>query len=187
MSPQLAAVSETIDSTITALQNASATSQTFAVTLQTTAPALTQVASSITSIQPQLASIGANLSSFSILGSQPLAGAGALFTEVAGTLSALGSQLEAASMSLDANQVSLLSTSQSLDALAQSLVRAKAQLTSGEIEQSISDLIKVFLVALVTIVVFFAVPAIGALVLGVWLLRKVPATARVPGAAPGEG
>jgi hypothetical protein len=175
VSPQLETVSETIDSTIAALENASMTSLTFATTLETTAPALGQAASTVTSIQPQLAAVGSSLGAFSILGAQPLAQAGALFSGVAGTLSQLGSNLEVVSASLSANQASLVATSASLDRLAESLAKSKDQLASGEIEQSLADLIQVFLIALVVIVLFLAVPAVTALLFGLRLLRTSPA------------
>ena len=175
VTPQLTTISQTMDSTITALDNASTTSRTFAVTLQRTAPALGQVASSIESIEPQLASVGASLSSFNILGQQPLAQAGALFTQVAGVLATLGPQLQATASALSDNQAALLATAVSLDDLSASLTKAKSPLASGAVEQSIGELITIFMVALILIVVVLAVPAVAVLIFGMWLLRQVPA------------
>jgi hypothetical protein len=130
VSPQLETVSETIDSTIAALGNASRTSLTFATTLETTTPALGEAASTVQSIQPQLAAIGSSLGAFSILGATPLAQAGGLFKRVAGDLAELGSNLEAVSGSGRQPGV-LVATSASLDRLAESLAKSKAQLASG--------------------------------------------------------
>ncbi len=173
VTPQLATLSETVDSTIAALDQASATSQSFGATLTTTGPALDSVASSIATIQPTLAAAGSSLSGIDIFGRKPFEAVGTLFTQVADQIATLGPRLTAVSSSLGANQSALASTAQSLDALSASLQKAKETLASGIIEQSISDLIRTTLVALILLVLFFALPGLGALVLGLWLLRRV--------------
>lgn len=187
ITPQLATLSETIDSTIAALDQASATSRTFAATLATTGPALDSVASSISTVQPTLAAAGASLSGIDVLGRRPFEQVGSLLTRVSTELASLGPQLGTVSAGLRDNGAALASTAASLDALGESLQKAKATLASGVIEQSISDVIWTFLVSMVLIVVFFAVPAAAALVLGVWLLRRVVPGIGGPGTVIADG
>jgi phage-related tail protein len=164
ITPQLTTISETIDSTIAALDQASTTSQTFGATLTATAPALDSVASSIDTIQPTLAAAGSSLSGVSILGQRPFEQVGTLFTQVSNELAGLSPQLKAVSASLGANQASLAAMGESLDTLARSLEKAKVTL---------SDVIWTFLLAMLLLVAFFAVPAVAALAIGLWLLRRV--------------
>jgi hypothetical protein len=117
--------------------------------------------------------MGTALQSLSILGSQPLADAGTQFVALSTDLQDLGPQLRGLSAGLTPNAGTLRESSASFTRLATELRAARDTLSGGSVQGSVVGVLGAALLLIVALIAWVLLPAIGAIVLAVWLLRRV--------------
>jgi methyl-accepting chemotaxis protein len=169
----IAQLTATIDRTSTAIEDAGATAGSFATTLDDASLAVAQAATIIRDVQPQLESLETQFRSISILGNQPLSRAADLVGNIKTQLDGFDERLDGIATSLGQNRDSLVKNADSLDALGASMGRLSDRLKSGVIQESLSDLQTVVEVLILVFVVWTAVPAVGAIILGWWLRSEL--------------
>ena len=170
---EVAQLTAMLDRTADTLHDAGTSAITFAVTLERTPPSVRQTAATIRNLRPNLQSIEAQLSSINILGSAPLAGAARLFGEMASDLQGLDTRLDLIADDLGTDRDALLANARSLtDAGDQAAILAD-RVRSGFIQGGLEDLRAVLVLTILVFVGWTAVPAVGALLLGVWLRRTL--------------
>jgi hypothetical protein len=169
---QIDSVATTLEKSGTALTDAGATASSFSTTLTQTSTALDQAADSVTSIQPKLADLETQFRSVDILGNQPLGKAADVISGIRTSLDGLDTKLHTISGSLSDNQTKLEANGASLTSLGSQLTILARDLRAGA-GQSVDDIRAVIIIVLLVLVSWTAVPAIGALALGMWLRRTV--------------
>jgi hypothetical protein len=85
----------------------------------------------------------------------------------------LDSRLFAIADSLEGNRDALAANATSLGRVADSTAAMAERLRSGVVEDSLADVQAVLMVLLVLMVAWTAVPAVGALLVGVWIRREL--------------
>jgi hypothetical protein len=178
-STQVESIIATLDRTATALGDAGDTAVSFSVTLERTPPAVRQAADTVGNLQDDLLTIQSQLAGISILGTQPLGRVAAVFGSIAGDIEGLDTRLTSIADSLDDNKDALLANADSLRALGTQLSAVADDLRTGIIEDSLADVQLILTVLFVLLVAWTAVPAAGALWIGWWLRRELPATGGV--------
>jgi hypothetical protein len=173
-------LSRTLDRTSAVLEKAATTAQGFGATVDGTTGALETVGRDIDSIVPRLQSIADQTSSLSILGTQPLAAAGGLFRDIATQLTDVRTQLTTMSARLTTNRAALDANATSLTDLATETRTLSDRLGGDSLVGAVDDLRVVLVILLGIGALGAAVPAVGALLLGIWILRE---TAEVPAGA----
>ena len=163
----------TLDRTADTLHDAGTSASVFAVTIERTPPSVRQAAEIIRSLRPNLEAIEAQLSSISILGNQPLAGPARLFGEMASDLQGLETRLELIAADLDTDRDALLRNAGSLNDLGDRTAVLAERVRTGFIQRGLDDLRIVLALTILVFVGWTAVPAIGALALGLWLRRTL--------------
>jgi hypothetical protein len=159
----------TLDRTADTLHAASTSAVTFAVTIERTPSSVRQAAQTIRNLRPNLQAIESQLSSISILGSQPLAGPARLFGQMATDLQGLDTRLDLIADDLGTDRDALLRNADSLEALANRTEIMAQRVRTGFIQGGLDDLRVVLVLTILVFVGWTAVPAVGALVLGLWL------------------
>jgi hypothetical protein len=154
-----------------ALHDASNTATTFSSTLDQGATAMPAVSQEIAAVRTDLTALQDQLRSVSIFGATPLSTAAEAVGQIAVSLEGLDTQLRLAGVALKANGDALASNSTSLGRLGDNAAALATRLRSGVIEDSFGDVQAVMVVVLLAFTALSVVPAIGALVLGVWLRR----------------
>jgi hypothetical protein len=165
----------TLDRTAQALHDASATAATFNTTLDRTQTAVAAAAGTIVSVRTNLENLEGVLRSVSILGASPLGGAANAVGGVASSIEGLDSKLTAIADGLATSRDSLTANADSLGALGDSIATTAERLRSGVVEDSLADVHVAIVLMLFVLTAWAAVPAIGALALGVWLRRQLEA------------
>lgn len=165
----------TLDRTAQALHDASATAATFNTTLDRTQTAVAAAAATIVSVRTNLQNLESVLRSVSILGASPLGGAANAVGGIAGSIEGLDSKLTAIADGLATSRDSLAANADSLGALSDSIAATSERLGSGVVEDSLADVHVAIVLMLFVLTAWAALPAIGALVLGVWLQRQLEA------------
>lgn len=174
-------ISRTLDRTGDVLEKAASTARGFGATIDGTAGALTVVAGDIDSIVPRLDSIADQTAALNILGSQPLADASGLFREISTQLRDVRGQLATVSTSLSTNRGALETNADSLADLAAETRQLSLRLDGATLAGAIEDLRVLLVIVLGIGALGAAVPAVGALLVGLWLRREVGALAGAPG------
>lgn len=154
-----------------ALTDAGATARSFAVTVERTGPSVEQAASTIRQIEPRLRDLQNQANAVSILGTRPLGSLGDSFGAIATEMSGLDVRLDAIADELTLNKGALLANADSLTALGGELGTLGERLGEGSVGELLGDARFLLTLALALLVVWAAVPAVGALVLGLWLRR----------------
>jgi ABC-type transporter Mla subunit MlaD len=167
----------TMDRTATALRDAATSAETFGTTLDRTEEAVSAAATTIISVRTNLETLESVLRTVNILGLSPLGPAADAVGGIAGAIQGLDSRLTAIADSLATNRDSLAANASSLDALGDSTAAMAERLRSGVVEDSLADVHLAILILLLVLTVWTAVPAVGALVLGIWLRRELVAAA----------
>ncbi len=166
-------ISETLVRTADVIDRAATTSDDFGLTIDRTTAALGTVGTDIRDIVPRLQAIQAQAGAINILGSQPLAPLATLFGEIAGQLGDVQTQLDAVSASLATNRASLSATAGSLTKLAGQLRILSNQLGRDAVANALDDARWLFVAVLGVAALGAAMPAIGALALGLWMRREL--------------
>ena len=173
----VAQLATTLDRTADALHDASTTADTFSVTLDRTEEAVSAAANTIISVRTNLETLENVLRTVSFLGISPLGPAGDAVGGIANSIEGLDSRLTAIADGLAANEGALATNATSLGLLGDSLDETAERLRSGVVEESLADVQVILGLMLVVLMVWTAVPAIGALAFGLWLRRELePAT-----------
>lgn len=170
---EAAQLATTLDRTADTLHDAGSSAVSFAVTLERTPPSVRQAAVTIRNLRPNLQAIEAQLSTISILGTEPLAGPARLFGEMATDLQGLDTRLDLIAGDLETDRDALLANSRSLTAAGDQAAALAERVRSGFIQGGLDDLRAVLVVTVLVFVGWTGVPAVGALLLGIWLRRTL--------------
>ena len=170
---EVAQLATTLDRTADTLHDAGSSAVSFAVTLERTPPSVRQAAVTIRNLRPNLQAIEAQLSTISILGTEPLAGPARLFGEMATDLQGLDTRLDLIAGDLETDRDALLANSRSLTEAGDQAAVLAERVRSGFIQGGLDDLRAVLVVTVLVFVGWTAVPAVGALMLGIWLRRTL--------------
>ena len=170
---EVAQLADAVESSATALKDAGASASSFTTTLERTPPSVRQAAVTIRNLRPSLRDLETQLSAVNILGSQPFGRAAALFGTMATDLEGLDTRLDVIATELEGNRDALVANARSLDALGTRLAAQADRLRSGTVADGLDDVRVMLLVALVAFIAWTAVPAVGALALGLWLRREL--------------
>ena len=171
----LGGISRTLDRTSAVLEKAATTAGGFSATVDETTAALGTVGGDIDSIVPRLQSIADQTATISVLGAQPLAPIAGLFRDIATQLSDVRTQLTTMSARLTTNRAALDANATSLTDLATETRTLSDRLGGDALTGAIDDLRIVLVIVLGIGALGAAVPAVGALLLGIWILRETPA------------
>lgn len=170
---EVGGVADVLDQTAEVLDRASTTAAGFGGTIDRSTTALSTAAADLRGIVPRLRDIEGRANAINILGSQPLAPLAGLFGEIAGQLGDLDVQLDGIATNLGGNRAALDANAASLAQLAVR-TRTLADRLGGDDLPSAFDDVRWLLAAMLGIgALGAAVPAVGALVGGIWLRRSV--------------
>jgi len=167
----------TMDRTAKALHDASTTAQSFTGTVEQSGLAVSSAADTITEVRSGLSSLEAQLRAVNILGAQPLSATADAVGRIDASLEGLDTRLDAIATGLSTNRDALASNATSLGQLGDSVEDMATRLDSGVIEDSLGDIQTVIVVVLLVFTAWSLVPAIGALVGGLWLRRELERSA----------
>ena len=169
----LSGLSSTLERTATVLDDATATARGFGTTIDGTTTALAGAATDIREIVPRLRDVEAQANALNILGTQPLAPIGGLFGQIAGQLADLDAQLDTVATGLSGNRGALATNATSLAALATETRLLGDRLGEASLGDVVGDA-RLLLVAMLGVgTLGSAVPGVGALLIGMWLLRSL--------------
>ena len=163
----------TVEDTATVLKDAGSTALSFANTLERTPPTVRQAAATVEGMRQTLLTIQSQLGQFQILGSRPLGNVADQFGRIASDLEGLDTRLDLIATDLEDNRDKLLENARSLTALGERLDTVADDLASGFIQDSLDDVRTLLTVLIVVLVLWTALPAVGALIFGIWLRRNL--------------
>jgi hypothetical protein len=166
---QVTTIVETLDRTSTALSEASASATSFAGTLARTGPAVRQVAVAIGDLRGNFRTIEDQLGRVQILGSQPFGNVAGQFGQMATDLDGLDERLVVIADDLERNRTALAVNAESLMAIGTRLDRIATEARDGTVVAGLDDLRAVVTLLALLLLVWVALPAVGALWLGLWL------------------
>jgi hypothetical protein len=141
--------------------------------MERTPPTVRQAAQTVGNLQASLRELEAQLNALTILGSRPLASAAAKFGQMATDLNGLDTRLGLIASDLEGNRDALLANSSSLAALSDRVAALASSLRGGAVTDSIADVGAILRVMILVLAVWTAVPAVGALGLGLWIRAEV--------------
>lgn len=162
-----------MDVAASVLQRAATTAQTVTVTVDQTAQAVSAAAATITEVRSDLTALEAQLRSFNILGAAPLSSAADAVSRIATSIQGLDTQLPVVAADIDDNRAAVAANAVSLGQLGDATASLAARLRAGVVEDSLGELQRLISVTLLVFTAWSMLPALGALVLGVWLRREV--------------
>jgi len=166
-------ITTALERTSVALEDASTTAGSFTGTIDRTVEGVTAAADTITSVRSRLEALEGALRAVSILGATPLGSAADAVGGIATSLEGLDTRLTAIADSLQGNRAALAANATSLARVADSTSAMAARLRSGVVEDSLGDVQAVMTVLCFLLTAWTAVPAVGALIVGVWLRREL--------------
>ena len=166
-------VADTLDATSQALTDASDTAKTFATTLTTTVAAVDAASARVRDLEPTLADLESQFRSVNILGAQPLSRAADVVGSIHGTLNGLDTQLSTVADSLRNGHDRLAANGSSLAVLGTRLGCSGRRPPFRDRRGRLGDVRSIFTVTMLILALWAAVPAVGALLVGVWLRRNM--------------
>jgi hypothetical protein len=172
---QVSRIVETLDRTSIAMTEASLSATSFAATLERTAPAVRQVAGAIGNLRGNLRSVEDQLGTVAILGSRPFGSVAGQFGQMATDLEGLDTQLGLIAGDLEGNRTALTLNAVSLASIGERLRGIAEDVRDQTGGDGLDDMRTVVTLLSLVLVVWVALPAIGALWLGLWLRREVEA------------
>jgi ABC-type transporter Mla subunit MlaD len=170
---QVDSIVATLDQTSFVLSSMGASATSFSGTLERTPPAVRQTAQTVVNLRANLSLVEGQLSAINILGARPLANAANLFGQMATDLEGLDTRLETIAADLDTNRAALVDNSARLAALGTELNGLADDLRGGVIEDSLADVQQILAVLSIMLIAWTALPAFGALVLGLSIRRQL--------------
>ncbi len=168
---QVDAVIASLDETANLLTVTGATAGSFGGTLNATASTVTQAAETVRSVKPRLTDLENQFRSINILGNQPLSNAADMVAGINAGLEGLDARLDVVGASLLENQTSLDRNAAAMTSLGVRLGDLADRLDAGI--GAVDDVQAIITVTLLVFTAWTAVPAIGALGLGLWLRKEV--------------
>jgi hypothetical protein len=153
------------------LRDAATTVRSFDGTVDQSSQAVTSAAATVAEARSDLVALEAQLRSFNILGATPLASSADAVGRIATSLEGLDTRLPVVAGSLDGNRAALAANATSIEQLGDTVAALAARLRSGVIDDSLGDLQQLISVTLLVFTAWSLLPALGALVLGVWIRR----------------
>jgi hypothetical protein len=168
---QVESIVATLDETAVVLSSMGTSATSFSGTLERTPPAVRQTAQTIVNLRTNLTLVQGQLGAINILGARPLANAANLFGQMAADLEGLDTRLEVIATDLDNNRAALDDNSARLEALGTELDGVADGLRAGVIEESFADVQIILTVLSILVIAWTALPALGALALGMWIRR----------------
>lgn len=172
----LAQEAATMELAARVIHDASRTAQSFTLTVDQSSQAVSSAAETIAEVRSDLMALEAQLRSVNILGATPLSSPADAVGRIASSMDGLDTQLSLIADSLQGNRGALAANATSLGQLGDVTDAYAARLGAGVIEDSLGDLQRVISVAMFVIAAWSVVPAVGALVLGIWLRREAGRT-----------
>jgi methyl-accepting chemotaxis protein len=171
---QVDAVIASLDETANLLTVTGATAGSFGGTLNATASTVGQAADTIRAAKPRLTDLEGQFRSINILGNQPLSSAADVVAEINAGLEGLDSKLDLVGDSLLDNQTSLDRNAAAMTSLGVRLGELADRLEAGI--GTVADVQAIITVTLLVFTAWTAVPAVGAIGLGLWLRRELAGT-----------
>jgi hypothetical protein len=170
---QVTTIVATMDQAAAAVRDASASATSFAGTLERTEPAVRQVAAAIGDLRGDLRSVEAELRQVNILGSRPFGTVADQFGRMAADLEGLDERLAGIATDLTINRGSLVTNADSLAALGERLSAISTDVETRTIDEGLAEAPMLVTVVALLLVAWIALPAIGALWIGVSLRRAL--------------
>jgi hypothetical protein len=183
---RLETAGHTIDSAATALDRTTTALSSLSLTLSLAANAITTTAPEIAKLTPTLNQLEEQANNFSVLGQKPLSSLGPLFGQLAGVVDVASKQLVTVATALKGNSETLLATVPALNDLSSWLRQFRRELTDGGIEEGLVGALRTVTIVLLLLTAWFAVPAIGALLLGIALRRRYDGAGLAAPTAPAQ-
>jgi len=168
---QVDAVIASLDETANLLTVTGATAGSFGGTLSATASTVDQAAETVRAVKPRLTDLESQFRSINILGNQPLANAADVVAGINAGLEGLDSKLDLVADSLTGNQTSLERNAAAMTSLGVRLGQLADRLDAGI--GTVADVQAIISVTLLVFTAWTAVPAVGALGLGLWLRKEL--------------
>ena len=169
---QVESTAVTLDQTAAVLADTGTSASSFALTLERTPPAVRQTAQAVANLRANLSLVQGQLGAINILGTRPLANAADLFGQMASDLDGLDGRLAFIATDLETNKAALLVNSASLRDFGLEIGGLADDLRGGVIQDSFADLQVILTAVFVVLVAWTAIPALGALILGLWIRRQ---------------
>ena len=169
----VARLATTMELAANVLYGASTTAQSFSTTVDQSAQAVSAAAVTITEVRSELTALEAQLRSVNILGATPLSAPADAVGRIAASIDGLDTRLALIADSVKGDRDALAGNASALLQLGDSTQALAARLGSGVGQDSFGDVQQVIAVTLLMFAAWSFVPAVGALVLGVWLRREL--------------
>lgn len=169
----VARLATTMELAANVLHGASTTAQSFSTTVDQSAQAVSAAAVTITEVRSELTALEAQLRSVNILGATPLSAPADAVGRIAASIDGLDTRLALIADSVKGDRDALAGNASALLQLGDSTQALAARLGSGVGQDSFGDVQQVIAVTLLMFAAWSFVPAVGALVLGVWLRREL--------------
>ena len=165
------------------LHDAATTAGSFGATLDQSSHAVSSTVETITETRSALTALEAQLRSVSIFGAAPLSSSADAVGRIAVSMEGLDTRVSLIADSLEGDRQALDGNATSLGRLGDATEALAVRLRSGVIEDSLGDLQRLISITLLVFTAWSVLPAIGALVLGVWLRRELgwPRSPSTPG------
>jgi methyl-accepting chemotaxis protein len=184
LSDRLDTISLTVDKAATTLDRAGSTSGSFSTTIDQAVTTVGAVDTTLGEVVATVRELQTTAATLSILGQTPLTSLADRFGRVAGQVESLQAQVSTLGANLATNQSNLAALGTSMTDLAIQLHQVSDVLRSGEIEDSLREIVSVVRWTLGLLAIWFAVPAVAALAFGVWIRRQLAAETVTPAAPP---
>lgn len=169
----MAELAGTIELAAIVVREASTTAEGFSATVEESADAVTAAAGTVAEARSDLESVESQLRSINIFGATPLASAADAVARIGDSLEGLDTQLPLIADGLEANRDALVRNATTLSELATGTAALAERLGPSTGQDSLDDVQRVMAVTLLLFAAWAFVPALAALVLGVWLGRQV--------------
>ena len=173
LTTRLDTISETVDKTATTLEHASSTSGSVTATIDQGASTIGKIDATLGEVVGAVRALQTAASTLSIFGQTPLSSIADRFGTIATQLESLKAQVSTLSGNLGNNESTLGALGTSMTDLVGQLHQVSDVLRSGEIEDSLREIVSIIRWSLSLLAIWFAVPAIAALAFGVWIRRQL--------------
>jgi len=169
----VAQAATTMHLTATVLRGASATAQSFSGTADQSAQAVSSAGATITEVRSDLSALEVQLRSVNFLGSTPLSSSADAIGRIAASIDGLDAQVLAIGDGLKGNRDALGGDATALSKLADSTEALAGRLGPSLGQDSLADVQQVIAITLLMFAAWSFVPALGALVLGIWVRHEL--------------
>ena len=169
----VARLSTTMGLAAAVLRGASTTAQSFSGTAGQSAQAVSAAILTTAEVRSDLSALEGQLRSVNFLGATPLSSSADAVGRIVASMEGLDTQLSLVAEGLEGNRDALAGNASSLGDLADSTRALALRLGPSVGEDAFGDVQQVIAVTLLMFAAWSSVPAVGALVLGVWLGREL--------------